>query len=272
MVVGQVTPRNEHNGHGLEFVGVEGVYVRPIHYCNQHEHHHHETSPKLGFLVLLTRIGPLISSKLSTATTSPFCIISTSPAFRFAHNVCRILSMASLHVDAFKVSNSEADNARAISEGQIVLGQALVLSRWSAWRKMAPRWASFSDIDALIADIARVARIPWLLQTRSLRFRTQPNEADSVLVLRCDLYARSLVGRSTTWSPPPCTVEPILGRQSAQSARSNKQNNSTNIFVSRAPLSLRTDTARGVLRLASCFAVCSWFLSCRTGYPTLSES
>lgn len=255
----------------MEFIGVDGVYVRTMYYFNQHEHCH-ETPPKLGFPVLLTRIGPLISSKLSTPTTSPFCIISTSPASRFPHNVCRILSMASLHVDAFKVSNSEADNARAISEGQMVLGQALVLSRWSAWRKMAPRWASFSDIDPLVADIACVAPIPWLLQTRSSTFRTEPNEADLVLVRRCDLYARSLVGRSTTWSPPPCAAEPILGRQSAQSARRNKQNNSTNIFVSRAPLSLRTDTARGVLGLVSCFAVCSWFLSCRTGYPTLSES
>jgi len=82
----------------------------------------------------LTLIGPLRSAKLSTFTTAPFCITSTSPASFFSHTICRTSSMVSLHSAASNAHSSSVDSARAISEGQIVLGQALELNRRSAWR------------------------------------------------------------------------------------------------------------------------------------------
>jgi len=82
----------------------------------------------------LTLIGPLRSAKLSTSTTAPFCITSTSPASLFSHTICRTSSMVSLHSDASNAHSSSVDSARAISEGQIVFGQALVLNRRWAWR------------------------------------------------------------------------------------------------------------------------------------------
>ena len=82
----------------------------------------------------LNLIGPLRSAKLSTSTTTPFCITSTSPASLFSHTICRTSSMVSLHSDASNAHSSSVDSARAISEGQIVFGQALELNRRSAWR------------------------------------------------------------------------------------------------------------------------------------------
>lgn len=54
--------------------------------------------------------------------------------------------MVSLHSDASSVRSSSVDNARAISEGQIVFGQGLVLNRWSAWRDMMDLLASSRSI------------------------------------------------------------------------------------------------------------------------------
>ena len=105
----------------------------------------------------LTLIGPLISSKLSTSTTWPFCITSTSPASFLSHIICRTSSMVSLHPDASSVRSSSIDNARAISEGQIVLGQALVLNRRSAWRDIMDLLASSRGIVFCPVESRRIA-------------------------------------------------------------------------------------------------------------------
>lgn len=127
----------------------------------------------------LTLIGPLISSKFSTCTTSPFCITSTSPASFFSHTTCRTSSMASLHSDASIARSSSVDNARAISEGQMVLGQALVLNRRWAWRDMIDLLASSRAMVLVQLTTAVLQLTNSMLPTALGLFRRGTGEAAS---------------------------------------------------------------------------------------------
>lgn len=64
--------------------------------------------------------------------------------------------MVSLHSDASSARSSSVDNARAISEGQIVFGQGLVLNRRSAWRDMMDLLASSRSIMLCVRPTAAV--------------------------------------------------------------------------------------------------------------------